>query len=55
MIRVLVADDEASIREALSDLIESEDGLELAGAAADADQAVELAARSQPDVAIIDV
>jgi EAL domain-containing protein (putative c-di-GMP-specific phosphodiesterase class I)/DNA-binding NarL/FixJ family response regulator len=54
-VRVLVADDENTVRRALSDLIRSEDGLELAGAAADADEAIELIERDRPDVALIDV
>ena len=54
-IRVLIADDEADVRGALADLISSEDGLELVGAACDASETVELAVANHPDVAIIDV
>lgn len=54
-IRVLIADDDAGVRSALASLIESEADLELAAAAADAAQAVELAASEQPDVALIDL
>ncbi len=55
MIRVLVADDEALLRTAFSSLIEAQDDLEVAGAAADGQQAVELAARLAPDVIVMDV
>ena len=54
-IRVLIADDSAVVRDALAALIESEAALELAAAAGDAAEAVELAAREQPDVAVIDL
>lgn len=54
-IRVLIADDEQSIREVLSDLIHREPGLELVGTAGDADEAVDLARKTKPDVALLDV
>jgi two-component system chemotaxis response regulator CheY len=54
-IRVLVADDDAMILLTLSSLIEREPGLALVGRAEDADQAIELAARSRPDVVLLDV
>jgi EAL domain-containing protein (putative c-di-GMP-specific phosphodiesterase class I)/DNA-binding NarL/FixJ family response regulator len=54
-IRVLVAEDDPSVRDALAALIEDEQALELAGAAADATAAVELADRERPDVALLDV
>lgn len=54
-IRVLVADDDAGIRSALAALIDRDAELELAAVAADASEAVELAAREQPDVALVDV
>jgi EAL domain-containing protein (putative c-di-GMP-specific phosphodiesterase class I)/CheY-like chemotaxis protein len=54
-IRVLIADDEAAIREALADLIGSEPSLHLVGAACDADDAIRLAGMHHPDVAIVDV
>ena len=54
-IRVLIADDEPTIREALSELIAGEESLELVGAAEDADQAIDLARTLQPDVALLDV
>lgn len=54
-IRILIADDEPAVREALSDLISTEPALELVGQAEDAGQAVELAVANRPDVAIVDV
>ena len=54
-IRVLVADDDNEVRAALSDIVRSDSGLELVGAAADAAEAVSLASAVQPDVAVVDV
>jgi EAL domain-containing protein (putative c-di-GMP-specific phosphodiesterase class I)/CheY-like chemotaxis protein len=55
VVRVLVADDEPALREALSDLFAQEPTLDLIGLAADADEAATLASRELPDVALIDV
>jgi DNA-binding NarL/FixJ family response regulator len=55
LIKVLVADDEALLRAAFSSLIEAEDDLEVAGTAANGQQAVELAASLAPDVIVMDV
>lgn len=54
-VRVLIADDEPMVRDALAQLILEEDSLELVGAAGDADQAIELASVAHPDVALLDV
>ncbi len=54
-IRVLVAEDDPSVRGALASLIIEEPGLELTGAVAGAEEAVRLAARKRPDVALVDV
>ena len=54
-IRVIVADDDESIRVWLRAVIDLTDGLELVGEAADAHSAVELARTTQPDVAVVDV
>jgi DNA-binding NarL/FixJ family response regulator len=53
--RVLVVDDEALLRTAFSSLIGAEDDLEVAGEAANGQQAVDLAARLAPDVVVMDV
>jgi len=50
-VRVLVADDDALIRSALSELIEGRPGLALVGTAVDAESAIALAISSRPDVA----
>lgn len=54
-IRVLIADDEPVLREALADLISTDDTLELVATAEDAAQAVRLAKSFRPDVAVLDV
>jgi PAS domain S-box-containing protein len=48
-------DDKAAIREGLCDLVGDQVDMEVLGAAPDADQAIELARRFQPDVALLDV
>src|SRR2546426_12162396 len=53
-IRVLVAEDAPVVRQALAALLSAEPGLELVGAAEDAVEAIELARRELPDVAIVD-
>ncbi len=55
MIKVLVVDDEALLRTAFSSLIEAEDDLEVVGAAANGQQAAELAVSLAPDVIVMDV
>jgi DNA-binding NarL/FixJ family response regulator len=55
LIRVLVADDEVLLRAAFSSLIEAEADLEVVGAAANGQEAAELAARLAPDVVVMDV
>ena len=54
-IRVVVADDQALIREALSAALREQPDVELVGQAADGDAVMELAARLQPDVIVMDV
>ena len=54
-IRVLIADDEPAIREALADLLASEETLELVAVATDTDEAIEAARQTMPDVALLDV
>jgi EAL domain-containing protein (putative c-di-GMP-specific phosphodiesterase class I)/ActR/RegA family two-component response regulator len=51
----MVADDDEVVRDALADLIEASDGMTVAAVAADADEAIAMAQRVQPDVALVDV
>lgn len=54
-VRVLVCENDPVMRSALGDLIESVPGLQLTGVATDADSAGDAAARTRPDVALLDV
>ncbi|HXO59668.1 MAG TPA: PAS domain S-box protein, partial [Candidatus Acidoferrum sp.] len=54
-VTVLVADDDAAVRQALADLISDEPGLRLVAVASSADEAIRLAAEHQPVVAVLDV
>jgi PAS domain S-box-containing protein len=54
-VTVLIADDDAAVRDALADLLADEASLTLVAVAATADEAVQLAAREQPQVALLDV
>ncbi|GAA4612122.1 response regulator [Saccharopolyspora hordei] len=55
MIRVLVADDEAMVRAGVRSILTTEPDIEVVAEAADGREAVELAARHQPDVALLDI
>ena len=52
--RILIADDEDDVRDLLQEMIAREPTLDLVGAGVDAAQAIEIAAREKPDVALID-
>ena len=54
-IRVLIVDDHAVVREGLRALITVRSGIEVAGEAADGEEAVALAAALQPDVILLDL
>jgi DNA-binding NarL/FixJ family response regulator len=54
-IRVLLADDEAIVRDGLRAIVELEDDLEVIAEAADGVEAVELARTLAPDVALVDI
>ncbi len=54
-IRVLVADDQALIRAGLVALFTAAPGFEVVGEAADGEQAVAVAARTSPDVILMDI
>jgi DNA-binding NarL/FixJ family response regulator len=55
VIRVLLADDQALVRAGFRFLIESEDGFEVVGEAANGAEAVDLAVANQPDVVLMDI
>jgi len=54
-IKVMIAEDESAVREALADLVDSDPDMELVGAVKDAAEAIEVALREHPDVALVDV
>lgn len=54
-IRVLIADDDVVLREALAEVIRSDPGCELIGQAGNASEAIEMATGLKPDVAVVDV
>lgn len=55
MIRVVIVDDHAVVRAGLTQLLATFDGVELAGAAADGEQAVSLCLEQRPDVVLMDL
>jgi DNA-binding NarL/FixJ family response regulator len=55
VIRVLIADDEAIVRDGLRAIVELEPDLEVVAEAADGGQAVELANTHSPDVVLVDI
>ncbi len=55
MIRVLLADDHAVVREGLRTFLALHDDIEIVGEAADGAQAVEAARRLEPDVVLMDL
>ncbi len=54
-VRVMIAEDDPTVREALQKLIQSDSALELVGAASDTRGAIDLAASLLPDVVLLDV
>ena len=51
----MIAEDDRALRTVLANLIDAEHLLDLVGAAADADEAIEVARGARPDVALVDV
>lgn len=54
-IRILIADDHLIVREGLRLILETEDGFELVGEAADGAEALRLAEELQPDLVLMDL
>jgi DNA-binding NarL/FixJ family response regulator len=55
MIRVLIADDHAVVREGLRSFLSLQDEIEVVAEAADGEEAVEAARRLKPDIALVDL
>jgi DNA-binding NarL/FixJ family response regulator len=55
MLRILIADDHEIVRKGIRDIVESHPGWEQCGEAADGQEALELAIREKPDIAVLDV
>src|SRR5579864_1067669 len=55
VIRILLADDHALVREGTRRLLETESDVEVVGEAASGEEAIEAARRLRPDIAIIDI
>jgi two-component system response regulator NreC len=54
-IRILIADDHAIVRDGLRQLLNAQPDMEVAGEAGDGMQALEMARRLRPDVALLDI
>jgi DNA-binding NarL/FixJ family response regulator len=54
VIRVVLADDHAMVREALAQILQESGCIRVVGQAADGQEALDLAARAQPDVMVLD-
>src|SRR3954463_1462450 len=55
MLRILIADDHEIVRKGVRDVIEGHPGWQVCAEASDGQQAVELALKEKPDIAILDV
>jgi DNA-binding NarL/FixJ family response regulator len=55
VLRIVVADDQRAVREALATVLDAEPGLEVVGLAADGEEAVDLAHRFSPEVVLMDL
>jgi DNA-binding NarL/FixJ family response regulator len=55
VIKVLLADDQALIRNGIRSLLDAEDDIEVVAEAADGQQAVALTAEHRPDIALLDI
>ena len=53
--RVLIADDHALLREAMRNLLDRQEDIEIVGEASDGEEAVKLSSKLKPDIAIMDI
>lgn len=54
-VRLIIAEDEAPLREHLAEILRNEATLDLLGCAADGEQALQLAMQFEPQVALMDI
>jgi DNA-binding NarL/FixJ family response regulator len=54
-IKILIADDHAVVREGTRQILEQEEDLEVVAEAGDGEEALELTAKTSPDVALVDI
>ncbi|HKI85511.1 MAG TPA: response regulator transcription factor, partial [Thermoanaerobaculia bacterium] len=55
MVRVLIADDHAIVREGLSRILSEEPLFDVVGEASDSQEALDLAKKTSPDVVLLDI
>jgi DNA-binding NarL/FixJ family response regulator len=55
MIRVALVDDQQLVRSGFASLLDAEEDIDVIGEAADGEEAIQLAARSRPDVMLMDI
>ena len=55
MIKVLIVDDHSMVRQGLTDLLTSAEGIEVVGAIADGDQALTAVTELEPDIVLMDL
>ena len=55
MIKVLIADDQELIRQSLQIVLESKEGLEVTGVAADGQEVIQCIRKQKPDVVLMDI
>ncbi len=55
LIRVLITDDQAIVRQGLSVILKHEANIEVVGAAANGQEALDLTAQLKPDVVLMDL
>jgi YesN/AraC family two-component response regulator len=55
VIRVVIADDQALVRDGLRMILDTQDDVEVVGEAANGHEAVRMVSESQPDVVLMDI